>query len=409
PGFGTPLVAGGAADPEGLMLWGVDELLTYHYLVAEVLRAVPRSELPLDDFWAMPTPARADLIWDRLFRRGTPLSEACRGVLTTLSRLGLDPNEPTLAGYRAWFAQQDPSDHIDRVMEAAGVDRVTMTNDVFDDNERNRWLADPAIGGDSRFCGVLRIDPLVIDWPSSASRLRAWGFAVDESGFSRQTIDEARRFLREWAARVGAHYFAVSLPPGFRFPAPESDRTAAACEQALTRIVLPVCEELGLPFAMMIGVTRAVNPAIRLAGDTVGVADVASVAALCREFPRQKFLCTMLARENQHGLAVTARKFSNLLPFGCWWFLNNPSLIDEITRMRMELLGSTFVPQHSDCRVLEQLIYKWGHSRQVIARVLTEKYADLAATGFAVTDEVIRRDAHALLRGVTEEWIGPHA
>jgi hypothetical protein len=30
--------------------------------------------------------------------------------------------------------------------------------------------------------------------------------------------------------------------------------------------------------------------------------------------------------------------------FGCWWFLNNPSLIEEIERMRMELLGVSFIP-----------------------------------------------------------------
>ncbi len=28
-------------------------------------------------------------------------------------------------------------------MELADVSRITMTNDVFDDNERERWLANP--------------------------------------------------------------------------------------------------------------------------------------------------------------------------------------------------------------------------------------------------------------------------
>ena len=41
-----------------------------------------------------------------------------------------------------------------------------------------------------------------------------------------------------------------------------------------------------------------------------------------------------------------------------------PSLIDEITRMRFELLGTSIIPQHSDGRVLDQLLYKWDHSRQ---------------------------------------------
>ena len=149
----------------------------------------------------------------------------------------------------------------------------------------------------------------------------------------------------------------------------------------------------------MTGVTRQVNPAVRLAGDTVGAADVASVAHLCREFPHHRFLVTMLSRENQHELAVTARKFANLTPFGCWWFLNNPSLIEEITRLRLELLGPTFIPQHSDCRVLEQLIYKWDHSRQVIAAVLGDQYAKLAGAGLTVTDRMIERDARRLLHG----------
>jgi hypothetical protein len=32
----------------------------------------------------------------------------------------------------------------------------------------------------------------------------------------------------------------------------------------------------------------------------------------------------------------------------------------EMTRERMEMLGTTFIPQHSDARILEQVIYKCG-------------------------------------------------
>ena len=64
---------------------------------------------------------------------------------------------------------------------------------------------------------------------------------------------------------------------------------------------------------------------------------------------------------------MAARKFRNLMAFGCWWFLNNPSLVDEITRMRLELIGLSMIPQHSDARVLDQVVYKWAHSRSVIA------------------------------------------
>ena len=77
-----------------LLLWGVDELLTYHYLVAEVYRIVPanakKGALSYDDFWKMSKTQQADHIWKHLFVERTPISEACRGVLTSLEMLGLE-------------------------------------------------------------------------------------------------------------------------------------------------------------------------------------------------------------------------------------------------------------------------------------------------------------------------------
>jgi hypothetical protein len=104
---------------------------------------------------------------------------------------------------------------------------------------------------------------------------------------------------------------------------------------------------------------------------------------------------------------VTARKFSNLMPFGCWWFLNNPSIVSEITRERFELLGQSFIPQHSDARVLEQLIYKWKHARRQIADALSMSYEQLLQNGRAVTREEIARDVTRLFSGNFNEWITP--
>lgn len=402
PTFGTPSPGrGGQADPHGLMLWGIDELLTYHYLIAEVFRVVPSRQLPYDDFWKMSKSEQADHIWKHLFLERSPLSESCRGVLTTLSRLGLDPADRDLAGYRKWFAEQDPSAHIDRVMEVAGISRITMTNAVFDDNERERWLADSSVGSDPRFAPVLRFDPILCDWPSAAKKLTTWGYPAGET-IDAATIEWGRRFLRDWIDRMQAIYCAVSLPPNFRYLGGDDRR--AECV-ALREIVLPVLQERDLPLAMMIGATRGANPALKDAGDMLGKSDVTSVARLCADFPDNRFFCTMLSRENQHELAVAARKFGNLMVFGCWWFLNNPSLIEEITRLRMELLGPTFIPQHSDARVLDQLIYKWHHSRQIIARVLTDKYTDMAAAGWPASDEEIARDVRVLLNGNFEGFL----
>jgi hypothetical protein len=405
PTFGTPFMgrAAGDADPKGLYLWGIDELLTYHYLVAEVFRVVPARKLPYDDFWRMTKREQADHIWKHLFVERSPISEACRGVLTTLQRLGLDVSSRNLDSYRQWFAEQDPDRHIDRVMEISGVARITMTNAVFDDNERLRWLENPQVGADPRFAGVLRFDPLLRDWVGAAAHLSRWGYPASAE-LDDASVESARRFVRDWIDRVQAVYCALSLPPDFRYDAPDDGRTSSA---VLNRVILPVLAERDMPFAMMIGSRLRVNPALRDGGDMVGLADVSSVVRMCNDFPQNRFLCTMLARENQHELAVAARKFGNLMVFGCWWFVNNPSLIDEITRMRVGLLGTSFIPQHSDARVLDQLIYKWDHSRELIARVLIDKYTDLAATGWRATDAEIRRDVRDLLHDNFVNFLGP--
>jgi len=117
------------------------------------------------------------------------------------------------------------------------------------------------------------------------------------------------------------------------------------------------------------------------------------------EGTQNRFFCTMLARENQHELAVAARKFGNLMIFGCWWWLNNPSLVEEITRMRVELLGTTFIPQHSDARVLEQLVYKWEHSRAIIGKVLADQFESLARSGRRISGKDISRDVNAIFSG----------
>lgn len=368
----------------GLLLWGVDELVTYHYLIAETFRYV---DMPYETYFAMPKQEQADLIWKTLFLDRSPLSEAQRGVLTVLAKLGLDVASRDLAKMRKYFAATSVDDYIDTVFKTANVKEVVMTNDLFNPDEFAVWQKRPAL--DKRFHAVLRIDPILNLNEAAYAKLREWGYAVDTS-LSGQSVAELQRFLKEWIGRMGALYVAASLPPSFRVPE-ESGRS-----RVVEECLLPVCRELNKPFAMMIGVNKLVNPGLGDAGDSSGMADINTVTYLCRKYPQNKFLVTMLSLENQHELAVCARKFGNLLVFGCWWFLNNPSIIDRMTRMRLELLGLSFVPQHSDARILDQLVYKWDHSRRLIGGILAEKYGDIMDTGWQFTEAEIRKDVEDL-------------
>lgn len=378
-----------------LLLWGIDDLLVYHYLVAEVFRY---SDLSYDKFWVLSKTEQAALIWDELFIQHSPISEACRGVLTTLHLMGLDVKKRDLPAMRQWFAGQKVDAHVTRCMGLAGLKKIYMTNSPFDDLERPVW--EKGFRRDERFAAGLRIDQLLLAWPETALRLVRWGYKVQAGTPPKKTFDEVRRFLADWTKRIDARYVMASFPSSFEYPARN------ICTQLIEKAVLPHCREHGLPFALMPGVRRAVNPQLKLAGDGSGVINLEALQNLCAGFPENKFLTTVLARENQHELCVLARKFRNLHIFGCWWFTNIPYLIDEITRMRVELLGLSFTPQHSDARVLDQIVYKWTHSRGIIAQVLADKYSALGQTGWQFSREEIERDVNDLFGGAFERFCG---
>ncbi|MGB4266516.1 MAG: glucuronate isomerase, partial [Limnochordia bacterium] len=304
-------------------------------------------------------------------------------VLTVLSKLGLDVAARDLDAYRDYFAKMSIEEYIDKVFDTAGVKTVVMTNDPFDPAEKPFW--DTVGNNDRRFRAALRIDPLLNDYPNSYRKLQDWGYDVSQD-LNDRSIAEIKRFLTDWIKKMDALYLAVSLPPSYTVP--DDSLRSRIVEQC----IIPVCREQNVPFAMMIGVKKLVNYSLGLAGDSVGKADIKTIEYLCRTYPDNKFMVTLLSKENQHELAITARKFRNLMIFGCWWFLNNPSIIDEITRLRMETLGLSFIPQHSDARVLDQLIYKWSHSRKIIAEILVDKYSDIMDAGWYVSEDEIKRD-----------------
>src|SRR6266496_4032545 len=136
-----------------LLRWGIDDLLVYHYLIAESFRWV---DAPYDKFWALTKKQQADLIWEALFVRHSPISEACRGVITSLHALGLEPRKGDLAA-------------------------------------------------------------LPVAWGDTAPLLSRWGYKVGGS-LTDETIGEVRRFLADWTKKIDARYLMVSLPPDFEFP-----------------------------------------------------------------------------------------------------------------------------------------------------------------------------------------------
>jgi len=380
---------------DSLLLSGADELLFLQYIVAESFRT---HHLPYETFWNMTKEERATLIWNELFVHRSPLSEATSGVIEIAKSFGCDVQTLSLASLRSALSDVATETYTARVLDMAGVESVVMTNDPFDPIERAYWLASPS--RHSRFHAALRLDRLLNHYDEVYPELQSWGYTVKEQ-LDETSVNELRRFLTDWMDRMNALYVAFSAPDDFAYP------TDSIRARLLDEVILPVCRSAGRPLALMIGARRGVNPLLRDAGDSLGKADIRSIEALCARYPDNKFLVTLLSRESQHELVVTARKFHNLMIFGCWWFVNTGSLVDEVTRMRLELLGPTFIAQHSDARVLEQLIYKWQRARKHLTDVLSDRYRELVQNGWGLIEEDIQRDVLYLLRDNFWSFVRP--
>src|SRR5579862_3527473 len=241
-----------------LGLWGIDQLLTYHYLEAELFRS---SSIRPEQYWEFSTRQKANLIWRTLFVENTPVSEATRGVIAVLKAFGLPTSGPDLTEARRFFEAQEPRAHIRRVLELAGVSEVVMTNDPLDPAEGPLW--EKGAERDGQFHPVLRLDRILNKWASHWQVLGAQGYAVDEDAGGK-SIAEMRRFLARWFELMKPVYMACSLPDTFQFP---EDSVRG---RLLAAAVIPSCREFGIPMSLMIGVRYLVNPALRLAGTRWG-------------------------------------------------------------------------------------------------------------------------------------------
>src|SRR5881398_2652724 len=86
-----------------LGLWGIDELLTYHYLEAEFFRS---SKTTPEQYWKLSKRERADAIWRALFVENSPISESTRGIIAVLQALDLPTGASALEDAREFFSGQ---------------------------------------------------------------------------------------------------------------------------------------------------------------------------------------------------------------------------------------------------------------------------------------------------------------
>lgn len=418
---------------QDMFLFGIDELLTYHYLIAEYFsHPVPHTP---EEFYSLSKQSQAEYVWEKLFVQNTPISEACKGVLTVLDilRLNKELQELDLNKIRKWFnSQENQNMYVDLIFVLSKVHCVYMTNNPFDPIETKYWKQGVQYNK-NKFRSCIRVDELF--YPDKLFTLKNHindNFTIhykkkvtildDFANDSEEECDDNegtiisvwdywnngsnieyfyeyfKNYLDDWYTILNPDYVMMSLPYDFSLRNSYQNKI-------MINIIIPFAQKYSLPIFLKIGADRKVNPELKSAGDSVGISQLDWLGNLCREYNKIKFVATVLSVNNQHQLAVLSRKFSNLHIYGCWWFCNIPSIIKSITQMRLELLGTSFTYQHSDSRVLEHLLYKWAHSRQNLLHILNTKYSELLSLPYPLTRNHLINDVKNLLGEKYLEYI----
>ena len=204
----THLFAAAYGPP--LMEFGIDAMLTYHYVLAQYLAT---SDEDAAAFFGLPKAEQAARVWQGLFVDRSPLSEACRGILTTLHALGLHEEVAArdLGGLRRWYARQGGEMLSDKVLRLARVKYVVTSHDPFDAQQAAGCLAPPP--QPPRYRASLVLDRLLeADWEAVRAGLRAAGEPCSLGGVA--------SLLRRSCLAMTAEFLSAATPHTFCYEAP---------------------------------------------------------------------------------------------------------------------------------------------------------------------------------------------
>ncbi|MCP4588764.1 hypothetical protein [Pseudoalteromonas sp.] len=368
-------------------LSGIEDLLTYHYLMVEALSI---TGMDPEIYFSMEKKQQAKFVWDNLFVLRTPISEAAKGIVTILNDLNVEFEKNSFDELlRNYYSLNITHEEI---LDKLNIKKIVMTNDPFDYNEwilfnDEQWDRD-------LYCSAIRLDRLFFEKEESIRYInKALNREVSHE-FHEGLINDFLNFI---AKGSNPCYVAISI---------DGESLFALEEDEIFNEIAYWCEINSIPFALMIGVKRSVNPSYHTGGDGIGSDGLSSLEAILKKNPHVNFLVTHLLDNAQQALTVLARKLPNLKIFGHWWFNNIPVLVRPSLKLRLDLLGVNFIAQHSDARVFEQLIFKWGHFLKILEEVMIERYQDLINVGWPLTKSDIEADIGLLLNGNASKLIG---
>ena len=364
-------------------LSGISEVLNYHYLIAELFTT---TNINVKKFYKLTNKEKANIIWEELFQKRTPISEACKGVLTILSQLSIDYMSKSFDEINSEYSKLNLSDL--QIFKISKISKVVMTNNPFDKFE---WQLFKNKNWDTnKYLASLRLDDILMNLDKCLDICKE---NIDNFDNENDLIINYLDLVYDESKPV---YAALSL---------NNLQLNSFLKNKFIPDILKWLEIKNIPLSLLLGVRRQVNKGFLLAGDGIDRIDLRNLSEICNQYPNNKILCSCLSFNDQHELTVLARKYQNLKIFGFWWFMNQPSLIKIILNLRIELLGLNFIPQHSDARVTDQLIYKWIHFKTLLSKVLYNHYNDIQIKNFKISENQISDDVSKLFYKNSQNYL----
>ena len=239
----------------------------------------------------------------------------------------------------------------------------------------------------------LRTDEWVLEIAETATREKLEKL-TNTSIDSLRALKSSIHQVAEKFAGMGAASMAISLTPDFRaFVVAESDaevlydkvlQEKRLTDDELARLkshmlysLFESCDELNMPFQLMLGVDRKVHRKLEWDGFSTELEMMKTFRDALNRFPNVKMVFSLLNTTLTHELAIYAKTFANCYAAGHWWYTFYPCIIKPMILERLQAAPYTkLVGWYSDSYYVEWTIAKIKLYIRTLATALAETIED---------------------------------
>lgn len=266
-------------------------------------------------------------------------------------------------------------------------------------------LPDEDLSGCDRdsFVPSLRTDEWVLDIQEKATREKLESL-TKTSIVNIYDLKSAIRKVAEKFVIMKSASMAISLPPDFLvFPVADSDAETlygkvlmgkrltdnelARLQSYMIYSLFEICNDLNLPFQIMLGVDRKIHRQLEWDGFSTDLNMVKTFRDALNRFPQVKFIFSILNSILNHELAIYSKTFANCYFAGHWWYTFYPVLIKTAILERLQAVPyPKLIGWYSDSYYVEWTIAKI----KLYIKSLSNALAELVADGYINEDMALK-------------------